>query len=236
MRILFLHEGNFQFICNSYHPRNWSADYLLSAGDVTVGYASLMGATDRKVPDSVFEFYILPPYRKMASLFFMELLAVTKARFIACQTNDALLTAMLYEFAHNIHAEAILFEDGFVSNLSCPDVRFRAKRKEDVLFEHKAEPEGAYVLELNGEVVATGGFLTHYNMPYADLYMEVREDQRRKGFGSFIIQELKRQCYLAGSVPAARTGTDNKASKATLMKAGFKVCGHRVTGEVRASL
>jgi len=233
LRVLFLHEGNFQFVCNSYHARNWSTDYLLQADGVTVGYASLMGGDDRNMPDSVFEFYLLPPYRNMATLFFTELLAVAKPRFIYCQTNDALLASMLYEFAHNINAEAILFEDGFVSSLSCPQAVFRKKQATDILFEHKAEPKGNYVIELNGEVVATGGFLLHYNIPYADLYMEVREDQRHKGFGSFLIQEIKRECYLFGRVPAARTGTDNKASKATLMKAGFKVCGERVKGEIR---
>ena len=50
-------------------------------------------------------------------------------------------------------------------------------------------------LELNKEVVATGGFPLHYNIPFADLYMEVRKNCRKKGFGSFLIQELKKQCY-----------------------------------------
>jgi GNAT superfamily N-acetyltransferase len=61
-----------------------------------------------------------------------------------------------------------------------------------LLFDHKAEPVGDYVLELDNEIVATGGFLLHYNMPFADLYMEVREDHRKKGFGSFLIQEIKK--------------------------------------------
>ena len=90
-----------------------------------------------------------------------------------------------------------------------------------------------YVLEFNNEVVATGGFLLHYNMPFADLYMEVREDCRRKGFGSFLIQEIKKQCYLAGRVPAARTGLDNIASKATLIKAGFKIAGFMLSGTIK---
>lgn len=103
----------------------------------------------------------------------------------------------------------------------------------DTIFEHKAEPVGDYVLELNGEVVATGGFLLHYNMPFADLYMEVREDCRKKGFGSFLIQEIKKQCYLAARVPAARTGIENVASKATLLKAGLKISGHMLLGEIK---
>jgi GNAT superfamily N-acetyltransferase len=74
---------------------------------------------------------------------------------------------------------------------------------------------------LNKEVVGTGGFLLHYNMPFADLYMEVREDCRRKGFGSYLIHEIKKQCYLAGRIPAARTGLDNIASKSNINKSRF---------------
>ncbi len=37
-----------------------------------------------------------------------------------------------------------------------------------------------------------------------DLYTEDREDCCGRGFGSFLLQELKKECYLAGRVPAAR--------------------------------
>jgi len=88
-------------------------------------------------------------------------------------------------------------------------------------------------LELKGEVVATGGFARHYNMPFADLYMEVREDSRRKGLGSYILQELKKACYLAGRVPVARCNILNQASRAALLKAGLKVCGFMLKGEIK---
>jgi RimJ/RimL family protein N-acetyltransferase len=101
-------------------------------------------------------------------------------------------------------------------------------------FEHRVEPIGEYVLEVAGEVVATGGFMLHYNMPFADLYMEVSESHRKKGLGSLILQELKRECYLAGRVPAARCSIQNVASRAALLKAGLKVAGFMLKGEVRA--
>jgi GNAT superfamily N-acetyltransferase len=83
-------------------------------------------------------------------------------------------------------------------------------------------------------VIATGGFMLHYNHPFADLYMEVRPDCRRRGIGSSVIQELKRECYLAGRVPAARTSIQNVASRSTLCKAGLRVCGFMLIGEVKA--
>lgn len=49
-----------------------------------------------------------------------------------------------------------------------------------------------YVIEMDGEVVASGGFLLHYDKPFADLYMPVRKEWRRLGIGSFLLQEGKK--------------------------------------------
>jgi GNAT superfamily N-acetyltransferase len=96
------------------------------------------------------------------------------------------------------------------------------------------EPVGNYVVELDGEIVATGGFFLHYNRPFADLYIEVRQDRRRRGIASYLLQELKRECYLAGRVPAARCDIRNVASRAALINAGLKVCGFMLLGKVEA--
>lgn len=233
MRALFLHEGNFQFIHNSYHARNWADTYLFSVNEEIAGYGCTCGIEDRNMRNTVFEFYILPSFRRMSLELFIALLHNSGARFIESQSNDVLLTQMLYHFAKNINTGAILFEDNITPAILCPGVTFRCKNAGDKIFEHKAEPEGDYLLEREGEIVATGGFLLHYNLPYADLYMEVREDSRRKGYGSFLIQEVKKACYLAGRIPAARCGLTNTASKSTLIKAGFKICGYMLTGQVK---
>jgi hypothetical protein len=81
--------------------------------------------------------------------------------------------------------------------------------------------------------VASGGFMLNYNFPYADIYMDVKEPFRRMGFGSLIVQELKKEIYLMQRIPAARCNINNKASKATLLKAGFKVCGGILKGELK---
>ena len=36
------------------------------------------------------------------------------------------------------------------------------------------------------------------------MFMEVKEEHRGKGYGVFVVQELKKQAYLKGRVPAAR--------------------------------
>ena len=126
-----------------------------------------------------------------------------------------------------------MFADHAVTDLVVPGAVVRRRRDDDRIFEHTGEPVGDYVVEVSGEIVGTGGFLLHYNFPFADLYMEVREDCRRKGFGSFLLQELKKECYLSGRVPAARCSVQNAASRAALLKAGLRVCGFMLKGVVK---
>ncbi len=234
LRQLFLQECNFQIRYNACHERGWTDSYLLTSGESPVGYGAIKGQeiADR---DTIFEFYLIPPFRKYAGEFFLELIAASGARFIECQSNDFLLTSMLYEFAQNINSEVVLFADQAVTTHTIPGVVFRRRTENDMIFEHKLEPAGEYVLEWNGEIVTTGGFMLHYNMPFADLYMEVKESFRRKGLGSFILQELKQACYLAGRVPAARCNIQNKASRAALLKAGLRVCGFMLKGKIKTS-
>jgi len=233
LRNLFLQENNFQIRYNAQHERGWSDSYLIMHNEEKIGYGSVMGKENIPDRDAIFEFYIIPSFRKFASPAFLELIHASRASFIICQSNDLLLSSLLFEFAQNIYADTVLLQEDFTSSLSVENIIFRKRNDNDVVFEHKAEPVGDYVLELNKEVVATGGFLLHYNIPFADLYMEVREDCRRKGFGSYLIQEIKKQCYLTGRVPAARTGLDNIASRKTLMKAGFKIAGFMLLGTIK---
>ncbi|MGA3130448.1 MAG: GNAT family N-acetyltransferase [Terracidiphilus sp.] len=231
LRALFLEEANHQVRHNSRHERGWSDSYLLVVDGQTVGYGSIMGR-EIKDRDTVFEYFVIPSFRNRASDLFAQLIAAAKPAFIECQSNDQALAAMLFEFAHNISADTVLFEENSITDLAVPGVLVRRRQDGDAIFSHGAEPVGEYVAELNGEIVATGGFLLHYNHPFADLYMEVREDLRRRGVGSFLLQEVKRECYLAGRVPAARTSIRNLASRACLGRAGLRVCGFMLTGEV----
>lgn len=231
LRALFLQETNFQIRYNASHERGWTDSYLLLIDNLRVGYGSIKGRelNDR---DTVFEYFAVPPFRKRNSEIFRQLLAVSGAQFIECQSNDLLLSSMLYEFSSQVSADVVLFEDHAATGYIVPDLLVRPRRSDDQIFEHGTEPVGEYVAELSGEVVATGGFLLHYNRPFADLFMEVREDCRRRGIASVLLQELKKECYLAGRVPAARCDIGNMASRAALIKAGLRVCGFMLTGRV----
>lgn len=232
LRKLFLQENNFQIRYNACHERGWSDSYLLMQEGVAIGYGAIKGQ-EISGRDTVFEFYVTPPFRKTSRLLFAELIAVSRAGFIECQSNDAQLAAMLFEFAENINAEAVLFEDHCVTQHQVPGAVFRPRRENDLVFEHKIEPAGEYVMEWKGEIVATGGFMLHYNMPFADLYMEVNARHWQQGLGSFLVQELKKACYAAGRVPAARCPVQNAASRSTLLKAGMRIAGYMLKGEVK---
>jgi hypothetical protein len=232
LRLLYLQEINAQVRYNACHERGWTDSYLLTANGLPVGYGSVMGQ-EIKGRDTVFECYVIPPFRPLANGLFEALLRESGVTFIECQTNDPLMPALLYAYAHQIKSPVILFSAGSMTRYSIPDVIFRPRQDGDILFEHHHEPEGDYVLEVEGKIVASGGFLTHYNMPFADIYMEVTEAFKRRGLGSYIVQQVKRECYLAGRVPAARCNMENVASSATLLKAGLAIAGYLLIGDVK---
>jgi hypothetical protein len=233
LRTLFLQECNFQVRYNACHERGWSDSYLISIDGANIGYASVKGKDDLVKREAIFEFYIMPSWRRNSSTIFQTLIATSGSTYIECQSNDLLLSSMLYEFGQNISSDVILFKDGAVTTLEVAGAAFRQRMPDEHLFQHNHEPDGDYVIEVISEVVATGGFLLHYNKPFADLYMEVREDQRQKGYGSLLIQELKKVCFISGRVPAARCNISNKASKATLLKGGLAIAGYMLLGEIK---
>lgn len=228
-RNLFLHENKFQFIYNKCHDYNWADTYLFTMDQTKIGYGSVWGKDKREDRDTIFEFYLIESFRKFASAVFPKFIEASNVSFIECQSNDLLLSTMLYEHARNINAEAILFEDHYLTDFKIDGATFKRQKAEDDL---NFDPN-EYILEVNAEPVATGGFVRNYNFPYIDMFMEVKEEHRGKGYGIFVVQELKKEAYLKGRVPAARCNINNKASKATLLKAGLKVCGCILVGEIK---
>src|SRR6185312_4542873 len=216
---------------NACHERGWTDSYLLTVNNLPVGYGSIKGQ-EIKGRDTVFEYYVIPSFRSIANELFSELLRASEVQYIECQSNDPVLPALLYAFARNIQSPVILFKEGTVTRYTLPGVIFRPRQDTDILFDHHSEPEGDYVLEVDGKIVGTGGFMLHYNVPFADIYMEVTESFRRKGYGSYMVQQIKRECYLAGRVPAARCNMENAGSKATMLKAGLAIAGYMLIGEV----
>jgi hypothetical protein len=232
LRALFLQEANCQIRYNACHERGWTDSYLLRVDELNVGYASVQGQ-ERADRDTLFEFYVVPPYRSFARSLFDAAIAASGVALVECQSNDILLPSLMFQTATEIRSPVLLFSDGGVTNLSRSSVIVRLRRPDDVLF--SGDDGGDFVADHGGDIVATGGFLSHYNPPFADLYMEVRSDCRRRGYGGYVIQEVKKACYLAGRVPAARCNRDNAASRAALIKGGMKICGAMLLGTLPQS-
>lgn len=231
LRELHRQQMNCQIMHDSFPRRGFSDPYLMHVEGCIAGYGLV---ANQHWPETVHEFYVSPAYRAAAQPIFRELLEVSQAAKILAQTNDHLLLLMLYDCAANIVSDTILFEDGFTTHLTCPTGSLRKVTEADKerLVEQKLEPGSDCMIESEGVPVATGGVTFHYNPPYGDLYMGVHEAYRRQGYGSYLVQELKRIAYEMGKTPAARCNISNAASRKTLQKAGMLPCCRLLVGDV----
>ncbi len=213
-RDMYRLEMGCQVIHDSIHDRlGWSDEYMLFAAGTAVGYGSVAIGGPWTGKPTVYEFYVAPPHRLHLFELYRALLDTSGAVGIEVQSNATLETVMLHTFAERVISESILFHDKVCTSHRPPGAAFREpapNEAPDVPGDHL---KWCGVVEVEGTVAATGGILFHYNRPYGDIYMEVAEPFRRRGFGSFIVQELKRVCYEGGHAPAARCNPGNVGSR-----------------------
>lgn len=229
-------EMDCQIIHDSIHTRpGWTVEYILHAGAAQAGYGSVAVAGPWQGKPTLYEFYVAPEFRPRMFDLFEVLLSVSGVTLIETQSNAPLLTVMLFTFSRSVVSESILFRDQLVTAHSPSGAAFRRATSRDLPQLSPDQLDAHGVVELDGTVAATGGILFHYNPPYGDIYMEVAEPFRRKGLGSYLVQELKRLCYQRGNIPSARCNPKNLASRKTLQKAGFVPCGHIIGGSVELS-
>jgi GNAT superfamily N-acetyltransferase len=232
-RDMYRLEMHCQIVHDSIHSRpGWTREYLLGVGGTPVGYGSIAVGGPWTGKPTVYEFYVVPPHRLRVFDLFRALLEASGAVRIEMQSNDRLGTVMLHSFAREVTTEAVVFEDWLLTSHAPGGAMFREPTAAEAPDVDADDRRWRGVIEVGGEVAATGGILFHYNRPYGDIYMEVAEPFRRRGLGSFLVQELKRVCYEGGHLPAARCNPGNVASQRTLQKAGFTPCGHILTGSV----
>jgi GNAT superfamily N-acetyltransferase len=237
LRVRHRHELNCQIVHDSLHTREgWTLTYLCTLGASAAGFGGVAIAGPWKDKPTIFEFYVLPEHRARAFDLFEALLAASGARLMEIQSNDLLLAVMLHTYARDIWSEKIVFRDANTTALPPNGAVVRRvtsdKETRCAIAERAGNTE--CVLQLGNETVATGGLMFHYNVPYADVYMDVAEPYRRRGFGSYLVQELKRLAYELESVPGARCDLPNVASRKTLQKAGLVAYAHILNGTIPA--
>jgi len=185
-----------------------------------------------KVKSAALEFYLLPEYRVHAFELFEAFLKAGVPLCFEAQSNDVLFTAMVLAYGRQIASEKIVFHDKLTTSLSPNSAVFKcatpAKEIRKALEQRRGG--GEWILEVNGAQAGKGGLLFHYNRPYGDIYMEINRPFRRRGLGSYLVQELKRACYALGALPCARCSPANVASRKTLQRAGFVPFAHILIG------
>ncbi len=238
LRTRYRGEMNCQIVHDSIHRREgWNLSYLLEFGDITAGFGSIAIGGPWKDKPTVFEFYVLPEQRSRAFALFEAFLAASGARFFEVQTNDVLPTIMALTYGRDIGTEKIVFHDKLTTaHLPNGAILRRVTSEEEIRMSlERRQGGGEWLLEIDGIVAATGGIMFHYNRPYGDIYMEVTEPFRRRGLGSYLVQELKRECYELGAIPCARCNTSNIASRRTLQRAGFVPFAHILIGSIASA-
>ena len=227
---------NCQIVHDSIHLRTgWTTTYALAVDDTNAGFGTIAIGGPWTGNPTIFEFYVMPAHRGSAFQLFERFLAASGATSMEIQSNDALLVVMLHTYARDIRSEKIVFRDGVTTALASNGAVLESMTSEEdarrAIEARQGGPE--WRLRLGSEIVATGGILFHYNRPYGDIYMDVAEPFRRRGFGAYLVQELKRAAYVLGSIPGARCSPDNIASRLTLQKAGFVPYAHMLNGAIR---
>ena len=119
MREAYRREMACQIVHDSWHARGFTRSYLLRLDGVTTGYGAIGGAP-RDSKDTLKEFYVVPEHRAEALPLFRRLAAIGGARAVEAQTNDGLLSLLLYDTATEITAEKILFADAVTTHWPRP--------------------------------------------------------------------------------------------------------------------
>ena len=118
---------------------------------------------------------------------FRRLIEASQARRIEAQTNDVLLTLMLYDCATGITSDTVVFHDALTTNLAIPGAIFREVTEADKrrIFEHKVEGVGDMADRVQKAPSSRpAGSPSTTILRTATIYMEVDEPRRRRGYGS----------------------------------------------------
>lgn len=236
LREAFRAEMNCQVVHDSIHyRRGWTREFMLLENDHVAGYASVAVDGPWRERPTFYEMYVTPERRLGAHALFDRFLHAVNPLAFEVQSNDSLTTTLALTFARDIATEKLVFRDDRATSHVLPGSALRPITSPAEI--HAAiearQGGGEWQLEVDGLKVGTGGILFHYNRPYGDVYMDVNEEYRRRGFGTYLVQELKRRCYELGETPAARSDPGNVASHRTLQRAGFLPYAHILIGSFR---
>ncbi len=172
----FRRQVSGQIVHDSLHVRSgWTQSFILNAGGSAVGYGAVAISGPWQGTRTVFEFYLTPTHQAQAADFFEEFIRFSEATHFEIQTDPPLLRTLADKYVKTWTTDRIVFRDEQTTSRSAPlgaILRKSTAADSPRIFTHHVEPVGDYLVELGGEIVATGGWLSHYNPPHRDLYMD----------------------------------------------------------------
>jgi len=238
LRDAFRAEMATQIVHDSIHARRgWTTEWAINEANRLVGYCSVaVGGPWRDRP-TFYESFVVPERRSRSFAFFEAFLESARPPAFEVQSSDVFTTTAALTYAREITIDRIVFRDGETTTYTIPGATVRRVTPMAQIQTAIAARQGGgeWVVELDGAVVGRGGILFHYNVPYGDVYMEIDEPFRRRGLGSYLVQELKRACRELGAIPAARCSPSNPASRHTLQRSGFLPCAQILAGVFAAT-
>jgi GNAT superfamily N-acetyltransferase len=236
MREAYRTEQDCQVVHDSIHARRgWTREFTIAEGDRVVAYASVAVDGPWRNKPTLYELYVMPDRRSRAFALFEAFLEATQPPAFEVQSNDLLLTTLAVTFARELATEKVVFRDDETTSHTIPAATLRCLTPAAEIQKAIAVRAGGgeWALEVAGTAVGKGGILFHYNPPYGDIYMEIDEPHRCRGYGGYLVQELKRLCRELGAVPGARCDPTNTASRRTLQRAGLIPYAHILIGTFR---
>jgi len=228
-------EVNGQVVHALIHRRpGWTEDWLLEADGVRAGFASVAVAGPWTGRRTVLEYQVTPAWTRRAFGLFEAFLAAADVCAFELQTNCGVEGLLPHVYGTEVLSDKIVFRDGPAEEVHLPGAFLRRLTDMEALRTAVAERRGGgeWRLERNGQAVGRGGLLFHYNQPFGDVWMEVDPAARRQGLGTWLVQQIRRECHELGEIPAARCDPANVASRRTLLRAGFSPVGHILTGKL----
>ena len=113
------------------------------------------------------------------------------ARLMEIQSSDALLAVMLHTYAHETTSEAIVFRDGVTTTLPANGAVVQPLTSDEEVARPspsgRADPSSCCKSTASRRVREAFFFTT--TRPYGDVYMEIEEPFRGRGFGAYLVQE-----------------------------------------------
>jgi GNAT superfamily N-acetyltransferase len=251
LRTIYRAEFPTQLVHDSIRTRpGWTVNVLLTEADEPcgfsargsvanrleqVGFATVAIAGPWAGTPTLLEYFVVPAVRHRALVWFDDVVRSLGIVAVEMQTVSPLVSALVWSRCEMVTCEKIVLRHVRTTAHAVPGASLVAKSDDESIVHAISVRSGGPVwgLVVDGVEIGRGGFLCHYNEPYADIHMEIDEPFRRRGFGRYLVQELGRLAYQHGQIPAARCGPTNAGSLATLIAAGFEPCSTILAGPLR---